>query len=160
MRNRIILAALVLSIPMVPLGAQAAPRIASTLSAAELKDLDAIRKDVWVNWFAGDTAALRRILTPDLVAISPDVPHWQSLDATLAAAAGFKAGGGKLHSVTFDSTMIHRFGETVVMFSHYALLLDHDGTRTTQRGRATEVFVRRQGKWLHTSWHLDVVPSR
>lgn len=140
------------------LQAQPAPRVAASLPAAELQALDKIRKDVWVNWFAGDTAALRRVLTPDLVAISPDVPHWQNLEQTLDASAGFKAGGGRLLSVDFDSTTVHRFGDVVVMFSHYRLELTHEAQRTTQEGRATEVFVRHRGQWVHTSWQLDVVP--
>lgn len=149
---------LVVAFSAVTLQAQHAPRVAAPLPAAELEALDKIRKDVWVNWFAGDTAALRRVLTPDLVAISPDVPHWQNLEQTLAASAGFRAGGGKLLSVDFDSTTVHRFGDVVVMFSHYRLALTHEGQRTTQNGRATEVFVRHRGQWLHTSWQLDVVP--
>ena len=140
------------------LGAQAAPRVATSLPAAELRELDAMRKDVWVHWFGGDTAALRRVLGPELVAISPDAPHWQGLEQTLAGSAGFKAGGGRLTSVSFDSTTVHRLGDVVVMFSHYALDLVHDGKRQIQKGRATEVFVRHEGKWVHTSWHLDVTP--
>ena len=107
--------------------AQPAPRVATSLPAAELTALDRIRKDVWVNWFGGDTAALRRVLGPELVAIGPDTPHWQNLEQTLAASAGFRAGGGRLLSVDFDSTTVHRFGEVVVMFSHYRLDLMHDG---------------------------------
>lgn len=140
------------------LAAQPAPAIAGSLPAPELAALDRIRKDVWVNWFAGDTAALRRVLTPDLVAISPDAPHWQNLEQTLAGSAGFKAGGGRLLSVAFDSTRVHRFGDVVVMFSHYRLVMQNDGREARQNGRATEVFVRRGGRWLHTSWQLDVVP--
>lgn len=49
-------------------------------------------------------------------------------------------------------------GDVVVMFSHYALELMHDGQRASQKGRATEVFVRRDGRWLHSSWPLDVLP--
>lgn len=138
--------------------AQPAPRVAASLPDAELKALDRIRKDVWVNWFGGDTAALRRVLTPELVAIGPDTPHWQNLEQTLAASAGFRAGGGRLLSVDFDSTMVHRLGDVVVMFSHYRLALLHDGQRTAQKGRATEVFVRHRGRWVHTSWQLDVHP--
>ena len=141
-----------------PLGAQAAPRVATTLPAAELRALDAIRKAVWVNWFNGDTAGLRRVLGPELIAISPDAPEWQSLDQTIAGSAGYKAGGGRLRSVVFDKTTVHRFGDVVVMFSHYALALEHDGKPVSQKGRATEVFVKHQGKWVHTSWHLDVIP--
>lgn len=140
----------------VPLAAQAAPRVATRLEGAELAALDAIRKDVWVRWFSGDTAALRRVLGPELVAISPDGPHWQSLRETLDGSAGFKASGARLISVDFDSTHTHRFGDVVVMFSHYRVVTESDGKRGTQAGLATEVFVRANERWVHTSWHLDV----
>ena len=139
-----------------PLAAQAAPRIATTLPPTELSALEAIRKDVWVQWFAGDTAALRRVLGPELIAVSPDTPHWQTLAGTLSGSASFKAGGGRLLSVAFDSTTIHRFDHVVVMFSHYAVEMESGGKPFIQKGRATEVFVRHQGRWVHTSWHLDV----
>jgi hypothetical protein len=151
--------ALALAAAATPLSAQAAPRIAMTLSGAELADLEAVREAVWVDWFSGDTASLRTVLGPELVAISAGVPHWQSLEESLATSADFKANGGKLVSVSFDSTLTHRFGETVVMFSHYTVVTESGGQRQTQKGRATEVFVRSKGRWLHTSWHLDAEAS-
>ena len=137
------------------LGAQPAPRVATTLEASDLAALEAIRKDVWVDWFSGDTAALRRVLGPELVAIAPGAPHWQSLQESLQSSAGFKASGGRFVSVSFDSSTIHRFGDVVIMFSHYAVVTESGGKQTTQRGRATEVFVQSNGRWVHTSWHLD-----
>ncbi len=147
--------ALALAAAAAPLSAQATPRIAKTLSGAELADLKAVREAVWVDWFSGDTASLRRVLGSELVAIAAGVPHWHSLEQSLAASADFKAKGGKLMSVSFDSTQTHRFGGTVVMFSHYAVVTGSGGKPQTQKGRATEVFVRSNGRWLHTSWHLD-----
>jgi hypothetical protein len=151
--------ALALAAAAAPLSAQAAPRIALTLSGAELVDLGAVRKAVWVGWFSGDTASLRTVLGPELVAISAGVPHWQSLEEILAASADFKAKGGRLVSVSFDSTLTHRFGATVVMFSHYTVVTASGSQRQTEKGRATEVFVRSNGRWLHTSWHLDAEAS-
>ena len=142
----------------VPLMAQAAPSVSTPLSRADLAALEVIRKDVWVHWFTGDTAQLRRVLAPELVAISAEAPHWQSLDETLAGAAKFKAGGGTFVSVTFDSNTIHHFRDVVVMFSHYAVVTERAGTRATQKGLATEVFVRTDGRWVHTSWQLDISP--
>ena len=141
-----------------PLAAQSAPRVTTSLPAAELTALEQFRKDVWVKWFSGDTAALRRMLGPELVAISAGAPHWQSLSQTIASSAEFSASGGKFVSVAFDSTTTHRFGETVVMFSHYTVVTENAGKRSTQKGRATEVFVRANSRWVHTSWHLDREP--
>lgn len=152
--------ALALAATASPLAAQQAPRVATTLPAADLKALEAIRKDVWVNWFSGDTAALHRVLGPELVAISPDSPQYQSLEATLAGSARFKANGGSFVSVTFDSNLVHRFGDVVVMFSHYRVVMSGGGKEAAQAGRATEVFVLHQGKWVHTSWHLDVTEGQ
>ena len=143
----------------IPLPAQVAPRVATTLSAAELTALEAVRKAVWVDWFSGDTAALRRSLAPELVAISPGAAHWQSLQESIAGSAKFKADGGRFISVAFDSSMIHRFGDAVVMFSHYRVITGGSQGERTQKGRATEVFVRSNGRWVHTSWHLDVEPT-
>lgn len=132
-----------------------APRIASSLAGAELKELEAIRKSVWVDWFSGDTVALRRILAPELVAMSSGDAHWQSLGETIAASAKFKREGGRFISVQFDSTITHQFGDAVVMFSHYAITTEKAGKRSTEKGRVTEVFVRQRGRWVHTSWQLD-----
>lgn len=150
--------ALALVSATLPLSGQVAPRVATSLPAAELTALEAVRKAVWVDWFSGDTAALRRSLAPELVAISPGAPHWLSLQETIAASAKFKADGGKFVSVAFDSSMVHRFGDAVVMFSHYAVTTTGSRGQRTQKGRATEVFVRSSGRWVHTSWHLDVEP--
>ena len=137
------------------IAAQSAPSVAETLAGPERAELMRVRKAVWVNWFAGDTAALRRVLAPELVAISPDSKLWQSRDGTLAGSAAFKASGSTLESVTFANDSIHRFGDVAVMFSRFTLVINGSGTREVQTGRATEVFVRRSGRWVHTSWHLD-----
>jgi hypothetical protein len=139
----------------VPLHAQSAPRVSSTLPEPELTELSAVRKAVWVDWFSGDTAALRRVLTPELVAISAGDPRPLSLEETIAASADFRSKGGRFVSVSFNDDAVHRFGDAVVMFSRYAVVTENGGRRATQSGRATEVFVRANGRWVHTSWHLD-----
>lgn len=150
---------LTLAAAAAPLAAQAAPSLTTTLPRAELAALESLRKDVWVHWFTGDTASLRRVLPPELVAISPDGAQWNSLEETLKSSAWYRESGGQLEDVSFEQTKIHRFGEVIVMFSHYTVRTMRNGQRATQRGRATEVFVRANGRWVHTSWHLDVTPT-
>lgn len=134
-------------------GAQAAPTVAASLPAAEFAALQKVRKDVWVNWFAGDTAALRRVLAPELVAIDPS--GRESLDATLKGSADYKKGGARLVEIAFDNDVVHRFGDVVVLFSRYSLVTEMGGKRQPRTGQVTEVFVRRGTRWVHTSWHLD-----
>jgi ketosteroid isomerase-like protein len=138
-----------------PVAAQVPTRVATTLPPAELATLEALRKDIWVYWFTGDTTSLRKVLGPELIAISADSKLWQNLEESLAGSAQFKASGGRLLSVEFDNTTIHRFGDVVVMFSSYAVTTDRAGQSTRSTGRGTEVFVRVAGQWVHTSWHLE-----
>ncbi len=82
--------ALVLAAAATPLSAQAAPRIAMTLSGTDLADLVAVRERVRVDWFSGDTASLRTVLGLELVAIAAGVPHWHFLEQSLAASSDFR----------------------------------------------------------------------
>jgi ketosteroid isomerase-like protein len=146
------------AIPVAAQGRPGAPRVTGTLPPAELAELERVRRQVWVDWFTGDTAGLRRVLPPELVAISPDSPTFQTLEQTLAGSARYHATGAQLVRVAFDSMRVHRFGEIVVLFSHYVVETRRDGRTGVQKGRATEVFVRTDGRWVHTSWQLDVLP--
>jgi len=48
----------------------------------------------------------------------------------------------------------------VILYSTFRLVLaDPDGKLSETTGRGTEVFVRRNGRWIHTGWHLDTVGS-
>lgn len=150
--------ALVLSLLAVasPLAAQAAVRVAASMPAAELAALESLRKDIWVQWFTGDTSGLHKVLAPELVAVSPDSPEYQTLQNSLDGSARYKASGAKFISVDFAQNKAHRFGDVVVLFTHYTVVTEKAGKRSTQKGRATEIFVRQDGKWVHTSWHIDI----
>lgn len=140
------------------LAAQTAHRATTPLPQREVDALETLRRDVWVHWFGGDTAALRRVLAPELVAISPDSELWQDLEASVAGSARYKANGGSLAAVEFSNTTVHHANGVVIMFSRYAAHLVNNGAHTEQKGRATEVFVKSNGAWVHTSWHIDVDP--
>ncbi|HEY5061737.1 MAG TPA: nuclear transport factor 2 family protein [Gemmatimonadaceae bacterium] len=117
------------------------------------------RDRVWRAWFGGDTATLRSVLASDLMTIDGGARDWQGLDAALLGSAAFAASGSRLASIEFPRSRIQHVGNVVVVFSTYRLSLETKMGRTTQTGRASEVFVCRRGVWLNSSWHLSDQPS-
>jgi hypothetical protein len=111
------------------------------------------RESVWRAWFAGDANALSRILVPELITIGQD-GSTGTLQSNLEHARAFAASGGKLTRLEFPSTQIQAYGNTVILYSSYVMELQSSGATTTERGMATEIFVRRNGEWVHTGWQL------
>jgi ketosteroid isomerase-like protein len=118
------------------------------------KDLLAAREAVWRAWFANDTAQLNELIPPELIAIETQ-DKWQTRDDELAAAKDFSAKGGKLVRLEFPQTEIQAYGSTAILYTKFVLETEMDGQRSTLSGRATEMFVNRQGKWVNVGWHLD-----
>ena len=48
-------------------------------------------------------------------------------------------------------------GSFVVLYTTFLYELDRNGTRTTASGRGTEIFVRRENRYVNVGWHLDAV---
>lgn len=115
----------------------------------------AVREGAWRAWFAGDTAALRRVLPPDFIGIAWGEAPFASLDDTLAASKAFHDGGGRLVRLDFPETRAHRFGHAVVLYGRFEITLATASGEQTVRGRLTETFVWREGRWWHPAWHLD-----
>lgn len=113
-----------------------------------------VREQAWQDWFAGE-ARLAEVLTDDFVGIGFGEGPWTDKMSTIAGSREFAASGGRLVSLTFPRTTVQRMGEVAVVYSNYELVFDVGGVPTSQRGRATEVFVWRDGAWHHPGWHLD-----
>jgi hypothetical protein len=47
------------------------------------------------------------------------------------------------------------YGDVAVLYSLYRVETESDGRREVQQGRATEVFVLRNGQWINPGWHTD-----
>jgi len=114
----------------------------------------AAREAVWRAWFAGDTTALSALVPPELITIEPGSDTFGTRASNLDGARGFAASGGKLTRLVFPRTEFQRYGNTVILYTTYELDLLNGGTTTTQRGVATEVFVRQDGRWINTGWQL------
>ncbi len=126
-----------------------------TLTDAERADLLARREAVWRAWFAHDRNALLELLPPEAVAGDPGPDPWANRDEILRRSAAFVASGAKLVSLDFPTTTFQRYGEVVILYVTYRFEIDVGGERSVFAGRGTEVFVRADGAWRNTSWHLD-----
>jgi Domain of unknown function (DUF4440) len=127
----------------------------SMLSEKDKSELLATRELAWRAFFAGDRATLDAMLPAEFIGIGWGGGAWRDKASTLASSEEFARAGGKLKTLEFLRTELQVYGDAVIVFSDYKVGLLSDGQDVTQAGRATEVFVKRNGKWLHPSWHLD-----
>lgn len=134
----------------------ASDALTSPLDDATRTGLLAFRDSVWRAWFAGDTAFLKRALPADFLSIPfGDDTAWANRDQTVAGSAGYASSGGKLTRLEFPRTEVQISGNTAIILTTYRMELENGGKRSNFAGRATEIFVRKDGQWLHPSWHLD-----
>ena len=122
-------------------------------SATTAELLDA-RDRIWRAWFANDSVELARLLPPAAVA-AESTNGWEDRAAIVAGSRRFAASGGKLVRIRFFDTEIVSYGNIAIVHARYELELDNGGQRGTNGGRATEIFVRRNGRWVNPFWHLD-----
>jgi ketosteroid isomerase-like protein len=94
-------------------------------------------------------------LPPEFIGIGWGEGPWSDRAASLAGSEEFARGGGKLTRLEFPRTEIQAYGDVAFVYSTYLVEFTSEGQPVVQEGRATEVFVRRRGKWLHPGWHLD-----
>jgi ketosteroid isomerase-like protein len=122
---------------------------------AERTELLGVRQQVWESYFSNDQMKLRELIAEDFLTINPDEAHWQNRDEFLAGAKAFVSGGGKLVSLSFSRTEIQRFGDVAVLYSQLQITMESQGKRESLSCRSTEVFQKRNGKWVNTGAHVD-----
>jgi ketosteroid isomerase-like protein len=125
------------------------------LSEADRKSLLEAREAVWRAYFAGNRAALEKLLPAELLTMDPGAREWGNRQSVLESSARFAAEGGKLIRLEFPKTEIQSYGYVAVVYSTYVYEIEQGGKPYTNSGRATEVFVYHNGAWVNPSWHLD-----
>jgi hypothetical protein len=120
------------------------------------RELLAAREAAWRAYFGGDVTTLGNLLPAEFIGIGMNDAPFADRAGTLDGARAFHEGGGKLIRLAFPETQEQRFGDVVVLYGRYEAVIESGGAERTMRGRLTEMFVRRQGKWLHPGWHLDL----
>jgi hypothetical protein len=123
------------------------------LGDAERAEVLAAREAVWRAWFAGDTVRLTKLVPPELITLD-DSDEFGSRASNLDGSRGFAASGGTLTRLVFPRTEFQAYGRTVILYTTYEMDLTHGGKTRTDRGVATEVFVRQNGQWVNTGWQL------
>ena len=129
------------------------------LGDGERKALFAAREAVWRAWFAGDTSDLAKLVPPELITIDPGSESFGTHTSNLDGSRGFASSGGKLARLVFPRTELQAYGSTAILYTTYEMDVVADGKTTTQRGVATEVFVKQNGEWVNTGWQLAHLPA-
>ena len=141
--------------------------VASSLSAQQYgpqpdsvtqREILALREAAWRTWFANDQEGFRKVVPEELVALSWDGGEWGDQEDAIAAMAEFAQSGMTLTTLEFPRNVFQQYGDAVVLYTRFRLVLTaSDGTASETTGRGTEIFVKRNGRWIHTGWHLDAV---
>jgi ketosteroid isomerase-like protein len=121
------------------------------------EELLRVRETVWRAWFAGDTKTVAQLVPSDTIVISASESEWKTQADVLKEADEFHATGGKLTRLEFPRTEIQHFGDVAVIWSKFVLETEVNAQRKLSSGRATEIFVRRDGHWVNPGWHTDSV---
>ncbi|MGO9338531.1 MAG: nuclear transport factor 2 family protein [Terracidiphilus sp.] len=114
-----------------------------------------VREQVWRAWFANDTAALHKLVPPETIVMSGGEENWMHQAEVFQSAAEFQSGGGKLIRLEFPRTEVQHFGDVAIVWSNYVLETETGGKRSVSTGRASEIFVLRNGEWTNPGWHTN-----
>jgi Domain of unknown function (DUF4440) len=121
---------------------------------SERAELMKAREAVWRAWFGGDEAALRTLLPPETIALAAGPEGWTTRDAIISSSLEFTRAGGRLLRLDFPRTEIQQYGATAVLYTSYVFETDTGGKKSSERGKAVEIFVRQQNGWINSGWQL------
>jgi ketosteroid isomerase-like protein len=119
------------------------------------RELLQVRESVWRAWFAGDVKSLKELVPAETIVISGGEKEWKHQADVLRTAEEFHAQGGKLVRLEFPRTEVQHFGDVAIVWSNFLVETEMNGKSSVSAGRASEVFVRRDGHWLNPGWHTD-----
>lgn len=124
-------------------------------SAAVRAELEAARDTVWRAWFDNDQDALGQLLPPEFIGIDPGEEAWSNRAKAMAGAAEFAEAGGRLLRLGFPESAFQVYGNVAFVYSRYEVEMLQGDDTVRLAGRSTEMFQRRNGRWVNPGWHLD-----
>lgn len=123
---------------------------------ATRNELLALRERAWRSWFSNDARAFKEIVPDELVAIGWGDGAWADRAESLHQMHVFAQSGNKLTALTFPENVFQQYGDVVILYTRFRVTLSAtSGAEQVVSGRGTEVFVKRNRRWIHTGWHLD-----
>jgi Domain of unknown function (DUF4440)/SnoaL-like domain len=129
-----------------------APPSPTQVNDSTRKALLEAREAVWRAKFLEDPS----LIPPEAIGIVEWTDQWKHRDDVIAGAKTAVTNGLKITRLEFPKTEIQLFGDTAVLYSTYIYEAEFSGRSAgLETGRATEVFVLRNGKWLNAGWHID-----
>ncbi len=138
--------------------AQSAPRTQgitakpTPVSESTRNALLTAREAVWRAQFLADPS----LIPPETIGIVEWTDDWKHRDDIIAGAKEAAANGLTIKRLEFPKTEIQLYGDTAILYSTYIYEAEFNGQSAgVESGRSTEVFVRRNGKWLNSGWHVD-----
>ena len=122
------------------------------------REILALRETAWRSWFGNDRAAFQQVVPDELVALGWGGGAWEDRAETMAQMGEFAKGGQTLTVLEFPRNVFQQYGDVVILYTCFRVVLtDRAGNAQETKGRGTEIFVHRNGRWVHTGWHLDTV---
>ena len=117
------------------------------------------REAVWRAFFTNDQAQLDKLVPADTVVLESagEKPFVKKAEI-LESAKQLAQSGQKLVRLEFPQTELQLYGNTAILYTTYLYELENaKGERHTSTGRATEIFVWRDGVWVNPGWHMTPV---
>jgi uncharacterized protein (TIGR02246 family) len=119
---------------------------AASAEAPDLRaELDAIEQSLVKAWLDRDEKAVDRILADDWSVI--DLAG-RVLTKAEVMREGFSSGERKIESGAIDEVRVRPLGEVAVVTGRSVLTGSYRGERMTVTQRFTDVFARRNGRWV------------
>lgn len=129
---------------------------ASTIPSEQVRqELLAARETAWRSFFQKDSSVVERILAPELIAIQEGSERWETRASLTKMAKTMDENGIQLTRLEFPRTEIQLFGDTAILYYTYVMQQRLNEKVVVEAGRGTEIFVRRDGRWVDVGWHLD-----
>lgn len=145
--------------PSIAAATQSASAAPATVTEEVRKELMEARETAWRAFFEKDPIkAIENILGPEVIAIQESGERWENRATLLALGSAIKAQNVRILRLEFPHTEVQLFGDTAILYYTYVFTTGKDTRSTTDAGRGTEVFVRRNGRWIDVGWHLDHGP--